>query len=38
MADPGSLEPAAKGAEAADVIWTFLEPSRESMLGESSQW
>jgi GGDEF domain-containing protein len=37
-AGQGSMEPGAHGADDGGVAWTLLEPSRENLLGESSQW
>jgi GGDEF domain-containing protein len=38
LADPGSLERCARGADDGGVVWTLLEPSRANLLGESNQW
>lgn len=38
LADPGSLERCARGADDGGVVWSLLEPSRENLLGESNQW
>jgi GGDEF domain-containing protein len=38
LADPGSMERCARGADDGGVVWTLLEPSRENLLGEAGQW
>jgi len=38
LADPGSLERCARGADDGGVVWTLLEPSRQNLLGESNPW
>jgi GGDEF domain-containing protein len=38
LADPGSLERCARGADDGGVVWTLLEPTRENLLGESNPW